>query len=158
MSVWSQFRNTMSLRAFAFWRIPLIHFIRPVVEEMDANVCRIRVPLSRRTKNHLGSMYFGVLSTGADCAGGLLAMQLIRQSKKNVSLVFKDFKAHFLKRAEGDVVFLCQDGPAIRSLVERTLSSSERQEAVVKVTATVPSISQELIAEFELTLSLRNRN
>ena len=55
-------------------------------------------------------MYFGVLSVGADITGGFLAMKYIRASKSKISLIFKDFHADFLKRAEGDVHFLCSEG------------------------------------------------
>ena len=58
-------------------------------------------------------MYFGVLSVGADVTGGFLAMKYIKSSKSRMSLIFKDFHADFLKRAEGHVHFKCDDGMAI---------------------------------------------
>ncbi len=42
---------------------------------MSAKALRIRIPLGWRTRNHLGSMYFGALATGADLVGGLLVME-----------------------------------------------------------------------------------
>ena len=55
----------------------------------------IKIKLNRRTKNHLNSMYFGVLSVGADVTGGFLAMKLIHTSKSKIALIFKDFHANF---------------------------------------------------------------
>ena len=52
----------------------------------------IKIPLKRRTKNHLYSMYFGALSVGADITGGFLAMMCIQKTNKRVALIFKDFK------------------------------------------------------------------
>ena len=46
------------------------------------------MPLRRRTKNHLGSMYFGVLAVGADITGGFLAMEPIQESGRNITLNF----------------------------------------------------------------------
>ena len=117
----------------------------------------VKIKLNRRTKNHLSSMYFGVLSVGADITCGFLAMKLISKSQSRISLIFKDFHADFLKRAEGDVHFICEDGLAIQNLVEVTEQTGERQNLPVQITATVPTISNEPVAKFILTLSLKKK-
>lgn len=147
---------------FGLFRIPLLFFISPSVVELDDRVCVIRVPLNRRTRNHLHSMYFGVLCAGADCAGGLIAMRQIQELAKRtgsrISLVFKDFKAEFLKRAEGDVHFTCSQGDEIQKLVRKADLSGEREELAVHVEASVPSVSAEPVAKFVLTLSLKRKS
>ncbi|MGA7614218.1 MAG: PaaI family thioesterase [Thermoanaerobaculia bacterium] len=153
-----RFRQTFFVRSWAFWKVPLIWYTRPSVLKLDDERCLIRIPFRRRNRNHLGSMYFGVLCVGADVAGGLIAMHRIRKSGERVSLVFKDFKANFLKRPEGDVVFTCEDGVRIGELLDRVVRSGEREHDTVRVTATVPELSgSEPVAEFELTLSLKRR-
>jgi len=117
----------------------------------------VKIRFNRRTKNHLNSMYFGVLSVGADVTGGFLAMKLIHESQSKISLIFKDFHADFLKRAEGDVHFICEDGLAIQDLVKLTEQTGERQNLPVHITAIVPSISDEPVAKFILTLSLKKK-
>jgi acyl-coenzyme A thioesterase PaaI-like protein len=150
------FRETLYLRFFTFFKIPLLYYVSPVVEELNDDTCVVRIPLKRRTKNHLSSMYFGVLAAGADCSGGFMAMRLLQKGGGKTSLLFKEFKAEFLKRAEGDVVFTCNDGPTIRAAVEETARTGERINFPVHVTATVPSkLGSEPVAEFELTLSLK---
>lgn len=159
MTYLEKLNATLKMRAFTFFKIPLLFYVSPTIEEINDDRCVVRIPLKRRTKNHLNVMYFGVLCTGADCAGGLMAMRLIRESGRNVSLLFKDFKAEFLKRAEGDVFFTCEDGPAIRAQVEQALRSDDRVNGPVRVTATVPSkLGMEPVALFELTLSLKKRS
>ena len=61
----------------------------------------------------------------------------------------------FLKRAEGDVHFFCEDGPAIQDLVEAAEKTGERQYLPLNITATVPSISPDPVAKFILTLSIK---
>jgi len=149
-------RDTLFLRFFTFMKIPLLFYVRPVVEELDDDKCVVRIPLRRRTKNHMNAMYVGVLAAGADCAGGFMAMRLLQKSGGRTSLLFKDFKAEFLKRAEGDVLFTCNGGEAIRRAVEEATRTGERVNRPVHVTATVPSkFGTEPVAEFELTLSLK---
>lgn len=152
-------RNTFYLRAFGFLKVPMLFFMSPTVTELTAERCVVRVPLTRRTKNHLNSMYFGALAAGADCAGGLIAMRLIQEEGNQVALIFKDFQASFLKRAEGDVLFTCEEGLAIRELVQKALRSGEREEMSVRVKATVPpQFGQDPVAEFVLTLSLKRKS
>jgi acyl-coenzyme A thioesterase PaaI-like protein len=154
----AQYRDTLFLRAFGFLKVPLLFFISPSVTELTGERCVVKVPLNRRTKNHWNSMYFGALAAGADCAGGLIAMRQIQEEGNLVTLLFKDFQANFLKRAEGDVLFTCEDGEAIRTLVQKATESGERENLPVRVTATVPSrFGSEPVAEFTLTLSLKRK-
>ncbi len=149
-------RENFLLYFFMLTKIPLLHYIRPKIVEMGNNRTVVKIRLFRRTKNHLNSMYFGVMAAGADMAGGLMAMRLIQKSGRRIDLVFKDFQADFIKRAEGVTLFTCQDGAAIRGLVQEAIATGERVNTTVHVTATVPEkLGAEPVATFELTLSLR---
>lgn len=150
-------RETLALRWFGFARIPLLFYVGVSVTEVSPERMVVRIPLRRRTRNHLGSMYFGALCIGADVAPGAYAMYLIRQRPVPISMVFKDFQAEFLKRAEGDVDFICDQGREIAELVAQAAASDERVERQVEVIATVPSLSDEPVARFKLTLSLKKR-
>jgi len=142
---------------FGLSKVPLIFYCRPKVINISESKLEIKIKLNRRTKNHLNSMYFGVLSVGADVTGGFLAMKLIQASKSKIALIFKDFHADFLKRAEGDVHFVCEDGIAIQNLVNTAEETGERQNLPVNIIATVPEISDEPIAKFVLTLSIKKK-
>lgn len=151
-------RETVLLRAFGFLKIPMLYFVSPTVVELTDKRCVVKVPLSRKTKNHLNSMYFGALSVGADCAGGLIAMRFIQEEGNKISLIFKDFHAEFLKRAEGDVLFTCEQGQEVKDLVRKTMESGERENMPLHIVATVPSKwDSEPVARFTLTLSLKRR-
>lgn len=151
-----KYQDTMFVRLFGFMKVPLIFWVSPSVVTMNEEECVIKIPLNRRTKNHLKSMYFGVLCTGADIAGGLVAMNEITASGKRVALSFKDFKADFLKRAEGDVHFKVTQIKEIKKFVAEVIKSGERMNFPVEISAVVPSINpNEEVAKFVLTLSLK---
>ncbi len=149
--------DTLALRYFGFRKIPMLFFCRPSLVECDDTKVTLSIALKQRTRNHLGSMYFGALAVGADCAASLIAMNQIKSSGKNVSLIFKSLSANFLKRAEGDMHFNCVQGAEISALVLHAIETGERVVMQVKVIATVPSISNEHVAEFILVLSLKRR-
>ena len=150
-------KTTRLIQLFGITKVPMIWYCRPKVIEHTDEKIEIKIPLKRKTKNHLGSMYFGVLAVGADITGGFLAMDPIQESGRKINLIFKDFKANFLKRPEGDVHFTCNDGLAVKELVDRVSKSSDRHNFKLSIEATVPSISSEVVAKFELTLSLKDK-
>lgn len=155
----SYWRETLAVRFFAWWKIPLLGFCSPSIVHLDKNRVEVKIPLGWRTRNHLRSMYFGALAVGADTAVGLIAMNQIKSSGRRVDLIFKDFKAVYKRRAEGDVHFHCTEGEAARDLVQEALAQSERVERKLRAYAVVPKIApQEIVAEFELTLSLKRRD
>ncbi len=151
-------RYTLMLKAFGFFKVPLIFFIRPQVICLDDEKCIIKVPFKRRVKNHLGSVYFGGLAIAAECAGGIAVMKEINDSGQKISLVFKDFHAEFLKRVEGDAYFACNDMDEIKAFVKEVSISNERKQLPFKVIATCPSkFGNEPMAEFTVTVSLKRR-
>lgn len=141
---------------FAWKKIPMIYFARPRVVELSAERCIIRIPFRHRVKNHVRSMYFGALAVGADMAGGLMAMEAIARSKKQVNLLFKDIHGEFFKRVEGDALFSCEDGALIQEMLLETLASGERVNRPLTITVTSAAVAgDEILARFVLTLSLK---
>lgn len=151
--------NTPAVRLWALRNVFLLWFVKPSILEIDEQHCVVRIPLNWRTRrNDIHAMYLGVLCMGADVASGLIAFDQMRKRKLNLSFVFKDMKAEFLKRAEGDVHFTNADGAVVQELIARTLASGEREQATVHVTATVPKkLGDEPVARFAMTLSLKKR-
>jgi acyl-coenzyme A thioesterase PaaI-like protein len=147
---------------FRFWmmfNVRMLAFVRPRILDISDDRVVARIRLNSRSRNHLGSMYFGALAAGADFAGGLLAMRHILRTGNKVSLIFGDVHGDFLKRADGDVHFTSENGQAVRALVEAALSTGERQNMPVHIVCTVPEkYGDEPVAKFTLTLSLKRRS
>jgi acyl-coenzyme A thioesterase PaaI-like protein len=151
-------RQTLALRIWAFAKIRLISYVRPRVVDLTDERCEIVLPLSRRTRNHLRSMYFGALCTGADAAAALIGLKASRKAGGRVAVIFKDMRAEFVKRAEAAVHFACEQGREISELIAKADASGERQNLPVHVVATVPKLfGTEPVARFTLTLSVKRR-
>ena len=149
-------KATFFIRTFGFLKVPLIWYCKPKVLSISKDLVEVKIPLNRKTRNHVRSMYFGVLAVGADVTGAMIAMDIIKKSNRKINLLFKDFNADFLKRAEGDVHFICKDGKAVSDLVAQAIKTGERQNYKLKIIATTPKISNDIVAEFELTLSIKD--
>ncbi len=149
--------ENLFLRAVSL-KIPSLMFASPRLVELDDEVCAIRIPLGWRTRNHVGSMYVGVLCAGADLASGFGAAWLVRREGLDVVPVFKDLRAEFLKRADGHVVFRQREGRRVAEAVRQAADSGERITLPVEVHATVPEkYGDDPVARFTLGLSLKRK-
>jgi len=136
------------------WLIPSLGFVKATIQSIDDDRIDVRIPLARRTKNHLGSMYFGVLAAGADTAAGFLALRHMRAIDPDVTLIFKDFRAEFLRRVDGHAHFICEDGQALREAVQRASDSGDRVNVPTDFFCYCEGNDQPA-ARFQLTVSLK---
>lgn len=155
-------RGHLILYGWCLHHIPMVVWLAPRILERSAQRCVVKIPLNWRSRNHLGSMYFGALCVGADLAGALLAMDFIRPHSRGdvasyppLSLVFKDMRAVFVRRAEQHTLFVCEDGPRIKTCIDQAHASAQRQSVVVMVKA-YEEFSHAEVAKFELTLSMKS--
>lgn len=152
-------KETLQTWLFGFIKIPLVFFCKPQVITINQKRCELKIPLSRKTKNHVRSMYFGALAVGADLAGGLFLMKAISDSKKPVTFLFKDFTADFKKRAMSDVHFHCDEGKEVYALVDKCIKSGKRENKTINMYATTPKVTgDEVIASFTLTFSVKMKS
>ena len=144
------------LKLFAWRYIPLIGFCSPKIIRMDEKTVEVTMPHGWRTKNHLGSIYFGALAIGADLAGAFLVFSKARERGINANFAFKDVKGEFLKRPEAEVWFRSNDGALIDAMMDESIATGQRINKTVSITVTCPSLhGDEPMAHFELTLSVK---
>ena len=142
-----------NLWLFGWVKIPMIAFCRPKIVTWNEDTVVIRIRKSRRTKNHLKSIYFGALMVGADLAAGLHAFAFTVSEKKKISLAFKSCNAQFFKRPDTDVFFEAKAGAIVRKMIEESESKKERINAVIPVS--IKDVHGEEVARVDMELSLR---
>ena len=136
----------------------MIGYCRPRIVNVSDTEVVLSIPLNRRTRNHVGSMYIGAMTVGVDFVTGLTAMTSIKKSKKNIVLIFKDLKSSFIKRAEGETFFTCNHTKEIEAAVKKVVDSKQRVNIEVPIIATVPEkFGDEPVAEFTITLSMKEK-
>ena len=155
----SYFKENLFLKYFGLIKVPLIGQTRPKITKLTDTESEVIIPLRRKSKNHLNSMYFAALGIGADTAVGILILNKIKKSGKKISFVFQEVRAEYHKRAEGDVSFICHSGEVIDELINKVTKSNERQSITIAAYATTPALTgDEKIASFFMTLSLKNNS
>ena len=141
---------------FGHFNVPLIGHLKPSLTTLTDETIVIKIKLTRRSKNHLQSMYFGALAVGADLAGGLHGFYHAKQAKVGVSLAFKSFQAQFLKRPESDVYFVCTMGDVVKHMVSESNVTGQRINKPLIIKAYTNYLQQpDEVANFILELSLK---
>jgi hypothetical protein len=149
-------RATWLLKVLGAWKIPILFWCRPSVTALDDEHCIIKIPLTRQTKNHENCMYIAALTVGADISGGLIAAYALHEQGLKASYLFKSMNAQYLKRAEGDVYFHCNDGKVLLQAIEDSKVKGCRINTNVQVEARVPSkLGESPAAVFTLCFSVR---
>jgi len=138
---------------FGLLKIPMIAYCRPKIITWNEETVVIRIRRSRRTNNHLKSMYFGALMVGADLAAGMHAFAFTVTEKKKISLAFKSCNAQFLKRPETDVFFEADAGEIVRKMIAESETKKERVNAIIPVR--IKDTSGEEVAKVDMELSLK---
>jgi len=137
----------------------MISWLRPKVIQLDDDKVEIALPLSRGSKNHLNSMYFGALAAGADLAAGVAAVREIEKSSEKFSFAFKSLQADFLKRAESQTHFICETPSLVKKLVAKAEKTGNREETKIEVKAYTPeNFGDDPVAKFLLVLSIKRKS
>lgn len=158
MTTIEKIKMSALINAYCMVNIPLLAFCTPRVIELDDNRAIARIRLDRRTRNHLGVMYFGALAMGAELSIALKCLQAIAKSGQKIDFIFKDFECEFHRRADGHVHFICDQAAAVQTLINKAAASSERMTETFEGYALIPGgESQEPVMSYKLTLSVRNR-
>jgi acyl-coenzyme A thioesterase PaaI-like protein len=85
--------------------IPLARGLRARVVEVTDTRCELLMPATRRSRNHVGSMYFGAQMTLADLTAGVLIFR--RFPPGPYGALIKRVEADFLAKAKGDIRCVC---------------------------------------------------
>lgn len=141
---------------FGHFQVALIGHLRPKLIKLTDTDIVVCLPLRRRSRNHLNSMYFGALAVGADIAGGLHGFYHAELAKCKVSLAFKSFQAQFLSRPESDVYFVCTMGDTVKAMIEESKTTRERINKPINIQAYTNYLTQpQEVANFILELSVK---
>lgn len=150
------FKYRWMLWSFGRCKVPLIGHVKPKLLTLNDEQIMIKIPLLKRNKNHLHSMYFGSLAIGADIAAGFHGLYHAKKSGLNVSLAFKSMEGNFLSRPEADVYFISDMGEAVKAMLADSKTEQKRINRPIEVKAYInyPSEPKE-VANFKLELSLK---
>jgi hypothetical protein len=149
-------KNPVKFRLFLFRKLPAAYFSGVRIREIDEHHCTVSIPFKWLTQNPFRSTYFASLSMAAEMSTGTLAMAHIYKRKPAVSMLVVRVDAQYVKKATGLTRFTCNDGAALRSAIEKSISSGEPQSFTARSTGV--NKEGETVAEFFITWSFKARS
>lgn len=78
-------------------------------------------------QNPFKSVYWAVQGMASELATGILLMQQINASGKNISMLVTGQEGQFFKKAKGTIVFTCTDAIDIAQIIQRAVETGEGQ-------------------------------
>ena len=133
----------------------MVFYCRPKFHLISDEKTVLKIQLKRKTKNHLNSMYVGAMVVGAELAALFPVFDTGIRMGKNIPPVVKNITAEYYMRAMGDTYFTCEQN--VKALLKEAIVSGERINKEVTINATCPSISEDIVAKFVLTRSVKEK-
>ena len=146
-----QLRHPVKFRLYLLWKLPAAFFSGVRIREIDEQHCAVTVPFKWLTQNPFRSTYFASLAMAAEMSTGSLAM--VHVYGKRVSMLVVKFEAAYFKKATGRTRFVCNDGAALKAIVERAIATNEPQ--TFATTSIGTNTQGEKIAECTITWSFK---
>lgn len=146
-------RNRWKFGLFLFTKLPAAWLAGVRVKHLEPGKAEVSVPYKWLSQNPFRSTYFACLSMAAEMSTGLLAMGHTYQRKPSVSMLVVKLEGEFHKKATDKTLFVCEEGEAIRSVIEDAISTGEARS--VKAKTVGKNANGDLVAEFYITWSFK---
>lgn len=148
--------NPIKFRLFLLRKLPAAFFSGVRIREIDEHHCVVTVPFKWLTQNPFRSTYFASLSMAAEMSTGALAMAHIYKRKPAVSMLVVKVDSQYMKKATARTKFTCNDGAALKAVIEKAVSSGEPQAFTARSTGV--NKEGETVAEFLVSWSFKVRS
>lgn len=106
---------------FLLWKLPSAWFMGIRVRACDGDKAVVSLPYSWRAQNPFRSTYFAAQCAAGELSTGILAMAVL-QEMPPFSMLVTHIEADFFKKADQTLLFTCEDGPAMRALIQSCLA------------------------------------
>ena len=102
-------------------------------------------------------MFWAVQGMAAELSTGILVMQKIKASGKNISMLVASNNAEFTKKAKGRINFVCTDGEKLDATIQKAIDTGEGQVIVMRAVGTNSEGVQVSSFNFEWTLKIKSK-
>ena len=112
---------------YNFFKLPSVWWCGIRVKSVDKEICIAQVKHKWINQNPFKSMFWAVQGMAAELTTGILLMNEIANSKKNISMLVLNNKANFSKKATGLIKFSCNQGAEIKKTIDMAIETNESQ-------------------------------
>ncbi len=141
---------------YLFYKLPAAFFSGVRVREIDEEKCITSVPFKWLTQNPFRSTYFASLAMAAEMSTGTLALSNVYKRTPNISMLLTKIEANYFKKAIGVILFICNQGNEITTVVDEAVRTGQGKSIVAKSTG--KNLNGDVVAEFLFTWSFKSKS
>jgi len=143
------------MNRFLFFRLPTAFFCGVRLVELKETRASSSVTHRWFNSNPFRSMYFAVQSMAAELTTGVLVIQKIKESNREISMLVTSHQGTFMKKATGKIIFSCTDGKKIDKAITMAIESGEGQK--IELSSTGVNSHGEQVAHYTFEWSIKLR-
>lgn len=146
-------KHPVKFRMFLLSKLPLALFAGLRICTVNSGQCVVSIRYSWMNKNPFRSTYFAALAMAAELSTGVLAMAATLEHPVKVALLVVKLESEYFKKATGRTLFTCNDGDALRRMVQQAIDQNQPQQ----FTATSTGVNEQgdPVATFRITWSFK---
>ncbi|PQJ77799.1 DUF4442 domain-containing protein [Polaribacter porphyrae] len=144
------------INRFMFFKLPLGWLSGMRIKTLTDTNCTVIIKHKWINQNPFKSMFWAAQGMAAEMSTGVLVMQEIANSKKNVSMLVTHQEGDFFKKAIGKITFTCNDGQLVKNTIKNSIETKEGQ--VVVLTSEGKNEEGIVVSTFQFQWSLKVKN
>lgn len=145
--------NRSFFRKILLFKLPIAKIAGVKLHSFSEKESQISVKLGWLNQNPFNSMFWAVQGMAAELSTGTLCMSKIQKSGKKISMLVVGLQANFTKKAVGKIIFSCNQGEELDSVLKKAIETGEGQTLLMKSTGIDEAGDQ--VAEFIFTWSFK---
>ena len=149
-------QSPLKMKMFMLMKLPMGLIAGLRITKMDSSSSVVTVPFKYVNKNPFKSMYFAVLSMAAELSSGIIALSVVSEAEKPISMLVLNMTASFTKKVKSKVIFTCSDGEKIKNTIAQSIVTGEGQ--TIDVVSVGIDESGDKVAEFCFTWTFKPKN
>lgn len=150
----SDLLSPWKLKWFFWSRLPSLLFWRVRLDHLDRERSIVSIPFIKKTQNPFRSIYFAAQAGAAEFSTGILALIAI-EGRGKVSMLVTEMKCEFFKKADGRIVFQCNDGGAVYECVTKAIETGEGQK--LTMTSEGKNSTGEIVTKVSIEWSFKRK-
>tara|TARA_B110000091_G_scaffold56079_1_gene61544 strand:+ start:762 stop:1217 length:456 start_codon:yes stop_codon:yes gene_type:complete len=141
------------INTFMLFKLPLAYFGGVRVKIVSNDKAVVKIKHRWINQNPFKSMFWAAQGMAAEMSTGVLVMQEIEKSNREVSMLVTHQESDFFKKATGSILFTCKGGNEIRDAIEESIKTGEGQ--VIVLTSEGKNKEGVIVSIFQFHWSLR---
>ena len=125
------------------------------VIRLDDEACEVHMRYRWLVKNPFNSTFWAVMGMAAEMTTGALILSYTQDQTPNVSFILIDMDAKFLKKAKGNVRYVCEHSAQVKKAVQEAMQDGDKHPITLPTQAY--NEAGDLIAEMKFSWVLQKR-